>query len=413
MKTLVLTAAVISCSHSISAQVTRDRGQFREQKAGYYQNSILRGIEEYEQAHDPKKKEQIFKIDPSTVNAPKSIEEFTTWWKQEPVSQGNTGTCWSYSTTSFFETEVYRLHKQQIKLSEMYTAYWEYVEKARRFVQERGNSHFDEGSEANAVVRIYKMYGIVPLEAYSGLKSGQSYHNHSIMAKEMKNYLTGIKEAHAWNEEEVLATIKSIMNHYMGTPPTKVKVNGKEMSPQDYLKNVVKLNMEDYIDALSMMQQPYWEKVEYEVPDNWWHSKEYYNVPLDDYMNLVKNAIKEGYTMMIGGDVSEAGFDSYNNIAVIPTFDIPAEYIDESARQFRFSNKTTTDDHGMHLAGYTIKDGVWWFLLKDSGAGSRNCGKDSKNFGYYFMREEYVKLKMMTVLVHKDMMKELMKRFKV
>jgi bleomycin hydrolase len=198
----------------------------------------------------------------------------------------------------------------------------------------------------------------------------------------------------------------------MGEPPVKVKVNGKEITPKQYLTEVLKLNMNDYIDVTSIMAKPYWTKVEYEVPDNWWHDSSYYNVPLSDYMSIVKTAVRSGFTMMIGGDVSEPGFDPWNQIAVVPTFDIPSEYIDESARQIRFSNGSTTDDHGMHLVGYLEKDGKDWYLVKDSGAGSRNCGKESKNFGFYFMHEDYVKLKMMGILIHKDQVKEVLKKFK-
>jgi bleomycin hydrolase len=162
----------------------------------------------------------------------------------------------------------------------------------------------------------------------------------------------------------------------------------------------------------SVLEKPYWKQVEYDVPDNWWNDSSYYNLPLDEYMNIVRKSIRNGYTLMIGGDVSEAGFDAKNQIAIVPSFDIPAESIDEFSRQFRFSNKTTTDDHGMHLIGYLEKDGKDWYLIKDSGSGSRNCAKESKNFGYYFFREDYVKLKMMTFMVHKDMMKEYLQKFK-
>jgi bleomycin hydrolase len=155
------------------------------------------------------------------------------------------------------------------------------------------------------------------------------------------------------------------------------------------------------------LQQPYWQQVEYEVPDNWWHNKDYYNIPLDDFMKVVKNAIKNGYTLAIGGDVSEAGYDSWAKCAVIPTFDIPSEYIDENSRQFRFSNETTTDDHGIHLIGYEELDGKTWFLIKDSGAGSRNTGDK----GYYFYHEDYVKLKIMDFMVHKDMFKDYFSKF--
>ncbi|MBL7925039.1 MAG: peptidase C1 [Bacteroidia bacterium] len=399
---------------NVQAQTPRrDVLEARPYKPGFFDKDIMKGVEQFEEKQAPQKQKSVFKFDIGKFGwYPKSVDEFTTWWKNQPVSQGNSSTCWSYSTTSYFETEVYRQSKQEVKISEMYTAYWEYVEKARGFVKQRGQSLFDEGSEGNAVVRIYKMYGAVPLEVYSGLLPGQQYHSHEKMVSEMKAYLQSVKSTNAWNEEEVVSTVKSIMNHYMGEPPVKFSVNGREISPKQYLTEVLKLNMDDYIDLTSIMAKPYWSKVEYEVPDNWWHDSTYYNVPLDDYMTVVKQAIRKGYTMMIGGDVSEPGFDPWNQVAVVPTFDIPSEYIDESARMIRFANGSTTDDHGMHLVGYLEKDGKDWFLVKDSGSGSRNCGKESKNFGFYFIHEDYVKLKMMGILVHRDQVKDLLKKFR-
>ena len=155
------------------------------------------------------------------------------------------------------------------------------------------------------------------------------------------------------------------------------------------------------------MEKPYYQKVEYDVPDNWWHSKEYYNVPLDQFMSILKNAIRNGYTMALGGDTSEPGYEGHAGVAVVPSFDIPADAIDESSRQFRFSNHTTTDDHGIHLVGYTEKDGTDWYLIKDSGSGSRN----NSHPGYYFYREDYVKLKMMGFTVHRDAATEILKKF--
>ena len=390
---------------------TKDKAIYKEYKAGYYQNSILKGIEDFEKKDETPVVNKKFKIDLSGFNIPTSVDLFTKYWHQPPISQGNTSTCWCFSTTSFFESEVYRLTKKEVKLSEMYTVYCEYIEKARYYVKERGSSAFAEGSEANAVSRMWKLYGIVPASIYTGLKGGQSVYTHEKMFGEMETYLKSVKAANAWNEEQVISTIKSIMNNYMGVPPTKVSVDGKEYTPQEYLKNVLKLNLDDYIDVMSLMEKPYNTRCEYDVPDNWWHSADYYNVSLDDYMSIIKYAIKNGYTMSIGGDVSEAGFESYAQAAVIPTFDIPAAFIDENARQMRFSNGTTTDDHGIHLVGYYEKDGVTWYLIKDSGAGSRNAGKGSKNFGFYFFREDYVKLKMMDFMVHKDAMKDVLKKF--
>ena len=384
----------------------KNTGIFEEEKDGFYKNEILKSLDESNEPEKEKKKS--FKLDFTGMDLPKSKDEFTSYWFNDPVSQGRTGTCWCFSTTSFFESEVYRLHKKKVKLSEKYTVYWEYVEKAKRFIKERGNSAFEEGSEANAVPRIWKMFGIVPAEVYTGLMPGQSFDDHKTMHKEMKSYLENVKATYAWNEEEAIKVIKSIMNHYMGEPPTEFYFEGNKYSPKEFLNNYIQIIPDDYVDILSYMQKPYYQQVEYEVEDNWWHSDVYYNVPLNVYMDALKNAIRNGYTMAIGGDVSEAGYDSWNKVGVIPTFDIPSEYIDESARQFRFSNATTTDDHGIHLVGYMEKDGKDWYLIKDSGAGSRNTGDE----GFYFYHEDYVKLKIMDFMVHKDAVENLLKKFK-
>lgn len=399
----ILLFTILFAAFNIS--FAQDKGIFAEPKSGFY-DEILKGIKKFNE--EPKKEKKSFKLDFTGMDIPKSINEFKYYWHNETVSQGNTGTCWSYATTSFFESEVYRLHNKKVKLSEMYTAYWEYVEKTKRYIRERGNSEFGEGSEANAVPRIWQEYGIVPLDSYTGMLPGQKFHDHSTMYREMNSYLKNLKTTNAWNEEEAIKTIQAIMNHYMGTPPAEFIVEGKKYTPGDYLKNYLKLNLNDYVDILSIKQQPYWKQVVYEVPDNWWFSDIYYNIPLDDYMNVIKSAIKDGYTMSIGGDVSEAGYDSWTKCAVVPTFDIPSEYINEDARQFRFSNETTTDDHGIHLVGYQERDGVTWFLIKDSGAGSRNTG----DIGYYFYHENYVKLKIMDFMVHKDAVKDLLIKFR-
>lgn len=391
-------------SLSIMFAQDKNKGVFDEPKPGYY-DEILKNINEFQ--NPPKEKKKYFKLDFSGMNIPKSKDEFKSFWHNDPISQGQTGTCWTFSTTSFFESEVYRLTGKEVSLSPIYTAYWEYVEKAKEFVRTRGKSLFEEGSEANAVSRIYREYGIVPATICTGLLPGQLSHDHSKLIKEMQTYLQSVKTTNAWNEEEVVSVIKSILNHYLGEMPTVVDVDGKKYSPKEYLSDYLKLNMDDYVDVLSYMQKPYWEQVEYEVPDNWWHNKDYYNVPLDDFMSILKNAIKNGYTLAIGGDVSEPGYDSWTKCAVVPTFDIPSEYIDENSRQFRFSNQTTTDDHGIHLVGYEELDGKTWFLIKDSGAGSRNTGDK----GYYFYHQDYVKLKIMDFMVHKDMFKDYFSKF--
>lgn len=362
---------------------------------------------EAQKEHEAESK--IIRTDLTGFDVPESLDEFTTQWHNDPVTQGISGMCWDYSTTSFFESEVYRLYDKKVKLSELWTAYWEYVEKARRFIRERGDSYFAEGSEADAVVRIWRKYGVVPQSAYSGLLEGQKYHDHRAMFKEMNEYLKSMEESNAWNEEIGLATIKAILNHYIGTPPETVTVDGKTMTPQEYLNDELKLNLDDYVGIISLKYKPYYEKIVYEVPDNWWYSDDYYNVPLDEYMEIVKRAIREGYTLTIGGDVSEPGKIPEKDCFVVPTFDIPAEYINEDSRQFRFSNETTTDDHGVHLVGYKDggENGKDWYLIKDSGSSSRN----GRFVGYYLFHEDYVKLKIIDYMVHKDMVGDILEKF--
>jgi bleomycin hydrolase len=414
MKSKILTiAAVLLCSVSVSIKgQNKDKAIFRVSLPGFYQNSILRDDREVKEKMEPVRVNRNFVVDLTSVSLPNKVDLYKNQqWRNPPVSQGATNTCWCFSTTSFLESEVYRLNKIQVKLSEMYTVYWEYVEKARRFIQERGKSAFEEGSEANAVTRMWKKYGAVPEEAYTGLLDGRKFHNHEALISELKSYLGSLKTSSSWDEEIAISTIKSILNHYMGEPPTEVTINGKKLTPAQYLKEVIRINPDDYVDILSYTQKPFYKQVEYEVPDNWWHSSDYYNVPLDIFMSSLKSAVRNGYTVSIGGDISEPGFDRVTQCAVIPDFDVPSAYINDDARQFRFSNQTTTDDHGMHLVGYLDKDGKDWYLIKDSGSGSRNNDPNAREFGYYFFSEDYVKLKMMDFMVHKDAVKDLLQKF--
>jgi bleomycin hydrolase len=218
-----------------------------------------------------------------------------------------------------------------------------------------------------------------------------------------------VKAAGAWNEEAVVSTVRAILDHHLGAPPTTVQVDGKKLTPMEYLKQVARLNPDDYVEFLSFMAKPYWQRTEYEVPDNWWHGKEYLNVPLEDFMAAFKGAIRKGYSLAIAADMSEPGYSiGAPSIAVVPTWDIPPAYIDEAARQFRFHNGTTTDDHGLHVVGCTSKNGKDWFLVKDSWSSAWN----NEHPGYYFFHEDYVKLKVLGFMVHKDAVKDLLEKVK-
>ncbi len=393
MKYRLAILIVISLPLLLAAQ-QKNKAVYTEPKSGYY-DTIRTNIEEFNKKPSTDKKS--FKMDFTGIDIPKSKTEFTSFWHNGPINQGMTGTCWSFSATSMLESEIFRITGKKIKLSEMHTAYWEYVEKTKGFIRSRGTTNFGEGSQANAVTRAWNNYGVVPWDVYNGLLPGQKSHDHSKMFDEMNAFLRSVKERNAWNEAEAVATVRAILNTYMGVPPETFTYNGKSYTPQGFFKKEISIDLNDYEAVVSFMKEPYNTYVEYPVADNWWHSKEYLNLPLDEFMAKIKKAIRNGYTIVFFGDVSEPGLDSYAKAAMVPTFDIPSLYIDENARQFRFVNSTTGDDHGIHCVGYMNKNGTDWFLIKDSGSGSFNAGDK----GYYFYHEDYVKLKMLGFFVSK------------
>ncbi len=342
------------------------------------------------------------------VFPPVSPKEFNRVFHFPPVAQFYTSTCWSFSATSYYESEIYRLHKRKVKLSEMWTVYFELIEKAVRFINERGFSEFSGGAESNSINRIWKKYGIVPAKAYTGILNKDGRHDHIPMMSELKAYFNFVKENNLWNEKENIAHIKLILNKYMGTPPETFSYNGEKYNAKTFFKEIVNLNMDDYCSVMSTKYFPFYTKQEFTVPDNWWHSKDYINLPLNIWYDIVRKSIKKGYSMVIGGDVSEPGKIGRADISFIPTFDIPARYINQDSREFRIYNKTTQDDHGLHLVGYKRKIGNDWFLIKDSG----RSGRLGKFKGYYFFRDDFIKLKMLTFTVHKDMLKNILPKIK-
>ena len=346
--------------------------------------------------------------DMTGVFPPKSPQEFKQYFHFPPVAQYMTSTCWSFSATSYFESEIFRLTGKKIKLSEMWAPYWELIEKCRRYIQERGESYVAGGAQSNSVTRMWKKHGIVPAEVYPGVINEGDKHNHIPMMKEIKSYLDYIKEKNLWDEEDNLKHITLILNKHMGEPPKTFTYNGRTMTPLEFLENETGLNLDDYYSTMSTSYFPFYTQQEYKVPDNWWHSKVYINLPLDVWFSLIKKSIQSGYTMIIGGDTSEAGKVGAEDVAFVPTFDIPEKYIDQDSREYRIYNETTQDDHGIHLVGYKQYKGKDWFLIKDSGRSARY----GKHEGYYFFRGDYIKLKMLTFTVHKDMLKDILPKLK-
>jgi bleomycin hydrolase len=362
-----------------------------------------RGVPCKSENEAPKKR---LTLDFSKLERPKEPGEFKQAWHQPPIRQWWTNTCWCFSTTSFLESEIHRQTGKEIKLSEMFTVYWEYVERAREFVRTKGASVVDEGSESEAVILRAKKYGLVRESDYSGLAGGYKVPEHQILVEEVRAYLEYVKKGPYWDEATVVAGVRAILDKHLGRPPEKIAVDGKDITPLEFLHDVLKLDLDGYVSIMSFLNTPFWSEAEYAVPDNWWHGKSYINVPLADWYQALRDAAAAGYTIALAGDVSEPGYEGAEDVAIVPTFDIPGEFIDQSAREFRFSNNTTQDDHGIHVVGFLRKGDHDWFLVKDS---SRSGQRGAP--GYIYYREDYVKLKMLAFMVHKDAVKPLLDKY--
>lgn len=399
MKKNILIFAVLLFAQAMYAQ-QKDAAQYINYNNPFY-SQILKTL-----GGGPYKGYRTLKAVPSRA-LPQSHNEFTTVWCEAPVSQGRTGTCWSFSTSSFYESEIFRKTKKEIKLSELYIVYWEYLAKAEEYIKTTGKSHLGEGSETNALARQMKKHGLVPASAYTGNAKNTGYHDHQAMFAEYKAWLESHKERNVWDKDIIMAGVKAILANYMGTPPKTFYYNRQAYDPMTFMRDVAKINPEEYVNVMSLKKYPYWQHAEWDVPDNYWNSKDYLNVPLDEFMEGLKKAVKAGYTVSLGGDVSGPGYLPNKSVAIVPSFDIPEDYIDEDARQLRLDNGSTSDDHAIHVIGYKEDaDGKWWFLIKDSGSSARN-GVDP---GYFFFHEDYVKLKMMTYTVHQNAILDIVNR---
>jgi bleomycin hydrolase len=335
---------------------------------------------------------------------PGTPEIFAAPFHFPPQPQFMTGTCWSFGATSYMESEVKRITGAEVKLSELYPVYWEYVEKAREYIRTRGGSAFSEGSQLNAVTRMYAKYGAVPLAAYKGVTEPDGRHDHQRLFREINEYLRHVKSVNRWDEELIIKHIRDILDRHLGAPPETFSYKGKTFTPKTFLTKVLQIEPDAYVQFMSTTSLPMWSQGLFDVHDNWWRDATYWNVPLEDFYRVITDATGAGFTVGIGGDVSEPGKVPELDIAFIPSWDIPAAYIDQDAREYRIWNHSTGDDHGVHLLGAKRLGDHDWFLIKDSGRSARK----GKHHGYYFFRGDFIKLKMLTVMVHRDAAKALL-----
>ncbi|WP_456424262.1 C1 family peptidase [Lutibacter sp.] len=324
-------------------------------------------------------------------------------------NQGNTGTCWSFSTSSFIESEIYKKTGKEIDISEMYTVRNTYPVKAWDYVMRQGKTQFDEGGLAHDVLNSIRKYGLVPQSAFSGLINGKTNYNHSKIVPELKKVLDAYikNDKHSkhpnWKKE-----VDSILNSTIGKIPEKFMYDGVYYTPKTFLK-MTQLNPTDYVTLTSFLQQPFYSKFILNIPDNFANGS-FYNLPLNELVKVVDNTLKKGYTLALDCDVSEKTFSQKYGIAVEPkniddnakamTYIVTERQITPEFRQQEFENYNTTDDHLMHIVGL-VKDqyNKEYYKVKNSwGTTGSNIG----NGGYVYMSKAYFKLKTISILVNKN-----------
>ena len=362
---------------------------------------------------------------------------FTTVVNQKvtPVkNQAATGTCWCFATTSFIEAELIRQGKGEYDLSEMYIVRQKYMNQLDDNYLRRGKGNISQGSLSPSWVTAFNQIGIVPEEAYTGINYDSPTHNH----KELTTYMEAIaaeaiKMRH--RSPEYFELINSLFDIYMGKLPESFTYKGKQYTPKSFAASL-DIHTDDYVMLTSFTHRPYYREFEIEVPDNWEHAR-MYNLPLDELMAAADHALRNGYTVLWDGDVSEKGFSFKNGVAINPeteqTEDLkdtdfarwnkmdaqerlaeaykfagpcPEVNVTPDIRQQGYEAFVTTDDHLMHLTGIaTDQNGTRYYITKNSWGTARN------DFGGYLnMSESYVRAKTIYIMVHKDALSKEMRQ---
>ncbi len=350
--------------------------------------------------------------------------------KELPISsvknQHRSSTCWCFSTLSYFESELMRLGKGEMDFSEAFVVNKTMMDRAEKAVRTHGDVSFSPGGFAYDVAYCWKHYGIIPQEAMPtmGTLYGDSLPNNNELDKITESYVTAIAKSDAkklsplWKQG-----LQSIYDTYLGKCPEKFTYKGKEYTPQSYAASLG-LNMDDYVSITSFTHHPFYEKMVIEVQDNWrWDLA--YNVPMDEMMKIIDNAVNKGYTLAWGADVSELGF-SRNGIGQLPdvksaefsgsdqarwtglTSDwskrefltskpLPEIKATQTLRQLGYDNWETTDDHGMLIYGIAKdQNGKEYYMAKNS------WGTDNQYKGTWYFTKTFVAMKTIDVMVHKD-----------
>ena len=355
--------------------------------------------------------------------------QFTTV-KELPITsvknQASSGTCWCFSALSFLESEVIKAKNLKADaypdFSEMFVVRHSYHDRADKYVRLNGYLNMAQGSGFGDVLEVVRTYGIVPENAYHGMNYGTELPAQGELNAVLKAYVQAIvtnpnrKLTPVW-----LKGFDGILDAYLGELPETFVEKGVTYTAESY-RDALGINPDDYVNISSYTHHPFYSQFVIEVEDNWrWGLC--YNLPLDEFMAVIDNAIDNGYTVAWGGDVSETGF-TRDGLAVLidtsvkptgsdqerwvggpdqpqaapqPRKDLPKEIqVTQELRQQWFDEKTSTDDHGMHLYG-TAKDqnGTKYYLIKNS------WGVTGAYDGLWYMSEEFVKGKTLNFVVNK------------
>ncbi|MFA8342324.1 MAG: C1 family peptidase [Rhodothermaceae bacterium] len=294
-----------------------------------------------------------------------------------------------------------------IDLSEMYTVRMRYPFKVENYVRYHGRVNFGQGGQAHDVMDVIKEFGMVPYEAYTGKTWDKDRHNHSELGSVLKGMIDAVIKRRnptpVWKK-----AVDKVLDVYMGEVPAEFTYEGKTYTPKSFAKETG-LNPDDYVEITSYTHHPFYEKFILEIPDNYDNSF-YYNVPVDELMNIIDNALENGYSVAFDGDVSDKFFFGKKGYAVVPEdrLDTEAEepekevQVTQKMRQEQFDNFKITDDHLMHLTGIAKnQEGTKFYYTKNSW-GAESKGKERQFKGYWYMSEQYVRLSTIAIMVHKD-----------
>ena len=327
-------------------------------------------------------------------------------------NQGSSGTCWSYSGNSFLESEMIRIGKQPVEISQIFTARNAYIEKGKNYVRMHGAVTLGDGGSLHDVTNMLKKYGAVPQEVYTGLNYGTTKNKFGEMAALTEGLLVAaVKNPNGELTPNWIKAYEAVIDSYLGQVPQNFNYKGKNYTPQSFAKEVVGLNPDEYVEFSSYSNVPYYTKTMLMVPDNWSFDM-IYNVRLNDMTDIIDNALKNGYTVAWATDVSEKSFSWKNGIAYVPTKKVdemtpeekenmfngpkPEMEITEELRQKAFDNYQTTDDHGMHIVGVSKdQDGKEYYIVKNS------WGATNDYKGYLYVTKNFIKYKSTALMVNK------------